>query len=96
MNNADLFSILDKVSDEESHLLDEWFLHRENFETPLRLAIQDVESEKVKNPKLNVSSEYHRGRLDGYTEAFEALFRGEEKMKEVLRKIFEGMEHGYD
>lgn len=94
--NESLFLILDRVFDEESHLLNEWFVHRDNFETALRLVIQKVESKKVKIPQLNMSTEYHLGRLDGYTEAFEAIFRNEEKVKELYSKILEEMECGYD
>lgn len=95
-NSNNLFSILDEVQEEEINLLNEWILHREKFETPLRLAIQEVESKKVKTPRLNVSLEYQLGRIDGYTEAFEAIFRNEEKIKELYAKIFEEMECGYD
>lgn len=96
IDNDNLLLILDEVQEEEINLLNEWILHRKDFETPLRLAIQKVESKKAKTPRLNASLEYQLGRLDGYTEAFEAIFRNEEKIKELYAKIFEEMECGYD
>lgn len=91
IGNDNLLLILDKVQEEEINLLYEWILHRENFEIPLRIAIQQVESRKIESPQLNVSPEYHLGRLDGYTEAFEKIFRMEQKVKESYETILNEM-----
>lgn len=81
MSEKSFYSTMDHINDQKETLFNAWiYKSREEFETTLRMAIQDVEAEKVSNPSLNVSMEYLLGKIDGYTEAFEQLYRFESSL----------------
>ena len=84
---ADFYTILGKVEEQKESLLNAWISREyQDFERIIRLAIQDIESEKNRNPELNISIQYQLGKLDGYTELLEQLYRREQKeKKEVAR-----------
>lgn len=78
----DLFSAKDYVEDQKENLWTSWTTDpREVFGSKLRIAIEDVESLKNHRPELNCSVEYQLGKVDGYTELFEQLFRTEEQKR---------------
>ena len=82
---ADFYTILGKVEEQKESLLNAWISREyQDFERIIRLAIQDIESEKNRNPELNISIQYQLGKLDGYTELLEQLYRREQKEKKEL------------
>ena len=84
----DLFSTLNYVEDKKATLLHLWVDDdHEKFENALRLAIQESESIKNWHPSFNCSIQYHFGRLDGYTEIFESLFREKEHMRSIKQSL---------
>ena len=84
---ADFYTILGKVEEQKESLLNAWISREyQDFERIIRLAIQDIESEKNRNPELNISIQYQLGKLDGYTELLEQLYRREQKEKKDLAR----------
>lgn len=84
---ADFYTILGKVEEQKESLLNAWISREyQDFERIIRLAIQDIESEKNRNPELNISIQYQFGKLDGYTELLEQLYRREQKEKKELAR----------
>lgn len=84
---ADFYTILGKVEEQKESLLNAWISREyQDFERIIRLAIQDIESEKNRNPELNISIQYQLGKLDGYTELLEQLYRREQKEKKELAR----------
>ena len=56
---ADFYTILGKVEEQKESLLNAWISREyQDFERIIRLAIQDIESEKNRNPELNISIQY--------------------------------------
>ena len=78
----DLYTTMNEIEEQKEALWTAW-MGSEDFEDPLRLAIQEVEVRKLENPELNVSVSYQLGRLDGYVELFEQLFRAKERESAV-------------
>lgn len=79
--SMDFFSAMDHVEEQKDALWTAWMSNgRQDFESVIRMAIQDVESLKRRYPELNVSVHYLMGRLDGYTELFERLYREEQRI----------------
>lgn len=88
LEREDLFFVIDYIEDYKEHLLHEWKdAQHENFETVLRLAIQEIEQIKNQHSYLNCSIPYQLGKLDGYTDIFERLFRAEESMRAVKQSL---------
>lgn len=82
---SDFYTILGKVEEQKESLLNAWISREhQDFERIIRLAIQGIESEKNRNPELNISIQYQLGKLDGYTELLEQLYRKEQKEKKKL------------
>lgn len=88
VEKEDYYYALDCVQDQKEALLKAWQEgpHRE-FERCIRLAIQDVESVKIQNPRFAISIEYLIGTLDGYTELLEKLFRTENRMHMITETL---------
>lgn len=80
--DMDLYATMNEIEEQKETLWTAWTEGRD-FESTLRLAIQEVEARKLECPELNVSVPYHLGRLDGYTELFEQLFRAKERERAV-------------
>ena len=80
--NTNLYDIIDQNEERKESLWAAWE-RDEGLENLLRLAIQEVEAQKVKHPELNISTSYQMGRLDGYTELLERLFRARECDKAI-------------
>lgn len=84
----DLFSTMNHVENQKENLWISWTTDlREDFEPKLRLVIQEVESLKNHYPELNCSVEYHLGKMDGYSELFEQLFRTEEQKRAITKSL---------
>lgn len=80
--NTNLYAIIDQNEERKESLWAAWE-RDEGLENLLRLAIQEVEAQKVKHPELNISTSYQMGRFDGYTELLEQLFRARERDKAI-------------
>ena len=79
--NIDFFSVMDHVEEQKKTLWTTWMANgRQDFGSVVRMAIQEVERLKSRNPEWNVSIPYLWGRLDGYTELFERLYREEQRV----------------
>lgn len=86
--DMDLFSAMDHVEEQKEALWTAWMANgRQDFESAIRMAIQDVESLKNRYPELNVSIPYLLGKLDGYTELFERLYREEQRVYAVTEEL---------
>lgn len=81
-----LFSAIDHVEEQKEMLWSAWSEKRD-FECALRLVIQDVEALKAARPELNVSIPYQLGKLDGYTELFERLYRSESRVSAITEAV---------
>ena len=80
--NTNLYDIIDQNEERKESLWAAWE-RDEGLENLLRLAIQEVEAQKVKHPELNISTSYQMGRIDGYTELLERLFRARDCYKAI-------------
>ena len=80
--NTNVYTIMDQSEEKKEALWAAWE-RDEGLEDLLRLTIQEVETQKVKHPELNISTSYQMGRLDGYTELLERLFRARECDKAI-------------
>ena len=86
--DMDFFSLLDHVEEQKETLWTTWKANgRQDFESAIRIVIQDVESYKNRYPELNVSASYLLGKLDGYTELFEQLYREEQRVYKVAEAL---------
>lgn len=86
--DMDFFSTMDRVEEQKEALWTAWMANgRQDFESVIRITIQDVESIKENSPELNVSTPYLLGRLDGYTELFERLYREEQRVCAVAEEL---------
>lgn len=84
----DFFSAMDHVEEQKEALWTTWMANgRQDFESAIRMAIQDVESLKNRYPELNVSVQYVMGKLDGYTELFERLYREEQRVYAITEEL---------
>ena len=84
VDTGDLYSVLEKTYEYEEALWMTWTDDRNGaFETTLRQAIQEIEQVKDLRPEYNISIQYQIGRLDGWTEAFERLYRAEESVSKA-------------
>lgn len=85
--DMEFFSVMDHVEEQKEALWTAWMANgRQDFESAIRIVIQDVESYKNRYPDLNVSVPYLLGRLDGYTELFERLYREEQRVCAVAEE----------
>ncbi len=86
--DMDFFSAMDHVEEQKEALWTTWMANgRQDFESAIRMAIQDIESLKNRYPELNVSVPYLLGKLDGYTELFERLYREEQRVCAVAEEL---------
>lgn len=86
--DMDFFSAMDHVEEQKEALWTTWMANgRQDFESAIRMAIQDIESLKNRYPELNVSVPYLLGKLDGYTELFERLYREEQRVCAVAEDL---------
>lgn len=88
LEKGDVYELIDSVEDCKDAIWDAWNAQpRESMEPVLKLAVQETEGVKNRKPELRISSAYHMGRLDGYTEAFEKLFRAEQGLRAAEREL---------
>lgn len=72
---TNLHSVMNYVSEQKELLWTAWTECYSDFESTIRLAIQKVEGVKLEYPKLTTDISYHLGKMEGYIEFFEQMFR---------------------
>lgn len=83
VNQSQIESLI--KSDLKNSLLEAWIEKREDFESKLRSAIQDVEYVKRKNPMLTRSIAYRAGKVDGFVELFEKFYQTERNLERIKK-----------
>lgn len=90
IEKQDLLQVMNCIESKKEALNKVWGeKDHKNVETTLRLLIQEIESIKNDNPSLEEDISYHLGRLDGFIESYEEVYRAEKQMEVATEVLSE-------